>query len=58
LRNDHPVPLAVETLLCVDTDEATEKSIKLVQMAQQTCYVHAAFRSAVATEVSFQRERK
>jgi len=52
-RMDKPVPLAVETLLCVDTDEAPEKSIKLVQMGEQTCYVHAAFRSAVETEVSF-----
>ena len=53
LRNDNPVPLAVETLLCVDTDEPPEKSIKLAQMGEQTCYVHAAFRSAVETEVSF-----
>ena len=53
LRNDSPVPLAVETLLCVDTDEPPEKSIKLAQMGEQTCYVHAAFRSAVETEVSF-----
>jgi uncharacterized OsmC-like protein len=52
-RKDKPVPLAVETLLCVDTDEPPEKSIKLVQMGEQTCYVHAAFRSAVETEVSF-----
>jgi uncharacterized OsmC-like protein len=53
LRNDNPGPLAVETLVCLDTDELPEKSIKLVQMGQQTCYVHAAFRSAVETEVSF-----
>jgi uncharacterized OsmC-like protein len=53
LRNDNPVPLAVETLLCVNTQEPPEKSIKLVQMGEQTCYVHAAFRSAVETEVSF-----
>ncbi len=52
-RNDNPVPLAVETLLCVDTDEPPEKSIKLVQMGEQTCYVHAAFRTAVETKVSF-----
>jgi len=52
-HKDKPVPLAVETLLCVDTEEPPENSIKLVQMGEQTCYVHAAFRSAVETEVSF-----
>ncbi len=55
LRNDKPGsgPLAVETLVCLDTDESPENSIKLVQMGQQTCYVHTAFRTAVETEISF-----
>jgi len=45
-------PLAVETLVCLDTEEPPEKSIKLVEMGEQTCYVHAAFRSAVETKIS------
>ncbi len=53
LRDDSPALPAVETLVCVDTEEPAEKSIKLVQMGEQTCYVHAAFQSAVETEVSF-----
>jgi uncharacterized OsmC-like protein len=53
LRNDNPGPLAVETLVCVDTDESPEKSIKLAQMGEQTCYVHAAFRTAVDTKASY-----
>jgi len=53
LRNGKREPLAVETLVCLDTDEPAEKSIKLVQMGEQTCYVHAAFRSAVETKISF-----
>jgi len=54
-RNGKPGsdPLGVETLVSVDTEEPPEKSIKLVQMGEQTCYVHAAFRTAVETEISF-----
>ncbi len=53
IRDDNQALPAVETLVCMDTEEPAEKSIKLVQMGEQTCYVHTAFRSAVATEVSF-----
>jgi uncharacterized OsmC-like protein len=53
MHNDTPDSPAVETLLYVDTDEPAEKSIKLVQMGEQTCYIHAAFRAAVEPEVKF-----
>jgi len=40
-----PAAAQVETVVCLDTDEPAEASRKLVQMAEQTCYVHGAYRS-------------
>jgi len=51
-RNDEPQALAVETLVYLDTDEPDDKSLQLVKMAEQTCYIHAAYRSATETEVT------
>ena len=53
LARDHePDGFAVETLVCLDTDEPRDKSIQLVRMAEQTCYIHAAYRTPTATEVT------
>ena len=52
-RNGKPDASAVQTLVCLDTDEPQDKSIQLVQMAEQTCYIHAACRTPTETEVSF-----
>lgn len=53
LARDHePDAFAVETLVCLDTDEPEDKSIQLVRMAEQTCYIHAAYRTATATELT------
>ncbi len=53
LARDHdPDAFAVETLVCLDTDEPRDKSIQLVRMAEQTCYIHAAYRTATATELT------
>ncbi|MFQ5636047.1 MAG: OsmC family protein [Gammaproteobacteria bacterium] len=46
-----PVAAAVETLVCLDTDELADASRRLVQMAEQTCYVHAAFRLPTGIEL-------
>jgi uncharacterized OsmC-like protein len=50
-RDHDPQALAVETLVCLDTDEPEEKSVQLVRMAEQTCYLHAAYRTATETEL-------
>jgi len=43
---DHaPAAAQVETVVCLDTDEPAAASRKLVQMAEQTCYIHGAYRS-------------
>ena len=53
LARDHePDAFAVETLVCLDTDEPRDKSIQLVRMAEQTCYIHATYRTPTATEVT------
>jgi uncharacterized OsmC-like protein len=53
LARDHdPQAFAVESLVCLDTDEPEDKSIQLVRMAEQTCYIHAAYRTATATELT------
>jgi len=53
LARDHdPDAFAVGTLVCLDTDEPRENSIQLVRMAEQTCYIHAAFRTPAATTVN------
>lgn len=44
---------AIETLVVLDTAEPAEQSIKLAQMGEQTCYVHAAFRTQTRTELDF-----
>ena len=44
-----PMAAAVETLVCLDTDESPADSIKLVRMGEQTCYIHGAYR--LPTEV-------
>ena len=54
LGPDHdPDAFAVETLLCLDTGEPPEKSVQLVRMAEQTCYIHASYRVATETELDF-----
>jgi len=40
-----PAAAQVETVVCLDTDEPADASRKLVQMAEQTCYIHGAYRS-------------
>ncbi len=53
VSQDHdPDAFAVETLVCLDTDEPEDKSIQLVRMAEQTCYIHAAYRTPTATELT------
>ncbi len=47
----NPDAFAVETLVCLDTREPSDKSIQLVRMAEQTCYIHAAFRTAAASKL-------
>jgi uncharacterized OsmC-like protein len=55
LAQDHdPDAFAVETLVCLDTDEPEDKSIQLVRMAKQTCYIHAAYRTPTATELTIE----
>jgi uncharacterized OsmC-like protein len=51
-RDHEPQAFAVECLVCLDTDEPGDKSIQLVRMAEQTCYIHAAYRTATATELT------
>ncbi len=54
LAQDHdPDAFAVETLVCLDTGEPPDKSIQLVRMGEQTCYIHATYRTATETELSF-----
>ncbi len=56
LGPDHdPHAFAVETLVCLDTGEPPEKSVQAVQMAEQTCYIHAAYRTATETELDFRQ---
>jgi len=51
-RDQDPDAFAVETLVCLDTLEPQDKSIQLVRMAEQTCYIHAAYRTSTVTEVT------
>ncbi len=51
--NCEPDADAVETLVCLDTEESRDKSIQLVKMGEQTCYVHASYRTSGGTEVRF-----
>jgi len=51
-RDQEPQAFAVESLVCLDTDEPGDKSIQLVRMAEQTCYIHAAYRTSTATELT------
>ncbi len=52
LGPDHdPDAYAVETLVCLDTGEPPEKSVQLVRMGEQTCYIHASYRTATETEL-------
>ena len=54
LARDHdPDAFAVETLVCLDTGEPPDKSIQLVRMGEQTCYIHATYRTATETVLSF-----
>lgn len=46
-----PDASGVDTLVCLDTDESQENSIQLVRMAEKTCYLHAAYRGSVVTEI-------
>ena len=52
-RDCDPAAYAVETLVCLDTREPPDKSIQLVRMGEQTCYIHATYRTATETELSF-----
>ena len=51
-QNHDPQAFAVETLVCLDTDEPDDRSIQIVRMAEQTCYIHAAYRTATQTQVT------
>lgn len=42
---------AVQTLVCIDADEPAENIRKLVQMGEQTCYLHGAYRLANETQL-------
>lgn len=46
-----PDAFGIDTLVCLDTDEPQDKSIQLVRMAEQTCYIHALYRTATASEI-------
>jgi len=52
-RNCQPGADAVATLVCLDTAEPPDKSLQLVRMAEQTCYIHAAFRTAAGSKIKF-----
>ncbi len=52
-QNCKPNAYAVETLVCLDTKEPRDKTIQLVRMGEQTCYIHASYRTAVSTELKF-----
>jgi uncharacterized OsmC-like protein len=47
-----PSAAAVETLVFLDTAEPVANSIRLVQMAEQTCYLHGTYRQPVEARVS------
>ena len=53
-QNCEPDAHAAETLVCLDTGELRDKSLQLVRMAEQTCYVHASYRIPARTELKFQ----
>jgi len=42
--DDGPSAEPVQTLVCLDTDEPEQNSRELLRMAEQTCYLHAAYR--------------
>ncbi len=44
----------VRTLVCLDTEESDEKCRELIRMGEQTCYLHAVYRTSNQPEVSFQ----
>jgi uncharacterized OsmC-like protein len=50
-----PDASAVETLVFLDTGESQDKSIQLVRMSEQTCYIHAAYRAPIKTVVRFRK---
>jgi uncharacterized OsmC-like protein len=52
-QNCEPDARAVETLVCLSTGEPRDKSIQLVRMSEQTCYVHASYRIPAGTELKF-----
>ncbi len=43
---------AVQTLVCIDANESQENILKLVQMGEQTCYLHGAYRIPTQPELS------
>jgi hypothetical protein len=46
-----PTAEPVATLICVDTEESADETRKLVQMAEQTCYIHGAYRLSTETQL-------
>ncbi len=52
----NPGAFAVETLVCLDTGEPPEKSVQLVRMAEQTCYIHACYRTNTETKLDFRED--
>ena len=50
-----PTPEAVDTHVFVDNEENSEKTQTLLQMSEQTCYLHAACRSDIKTVVKVRR---
>ncbi len=57
-HNCEPAATAVETLICLDTGETPDKSLQLVKMSEQTCYIHASYRMPMKTNVSFHALRQ
>ncbi len=55
VSGDDPAGECVRTLVCLDTGEAEEKTRLLARMGEQTCYLHAAYRSATDVRVSFEQ---
>lgn len=54
-RNYDPSALPVETLVCLDTEETDASTRQLVHMAEQTCYLHGAYRIPTETQVTWGR---
>lgn len=54
VSDNAPVAESVRTLVCLDSDEPEEEMHTLVRMGEQTCYLHAAYRASIDTQVRFE----